>query len=79
MVTDAPTVADAFAYSVVVNVQNGKETILDDFPALKKWKADFENIEEVKAYLAISCIEWLSDPLCEVDSIRMERCLFKQW
>lgn len=53
MVSDVPTVADAFAYSVVVNVQNGKETILDDFPALKKWKADFENIEEVKAYLAM--------------------------
>ena len=53
MVSDAPTVADAFAYSVVVNVEKGKETILDDFPALKKWKADFESLEEVKAYLAM--------------------------
>lgn len=53
MVADAPTVADCFAYSVVCNVEKGKENVLDDFPTLKKWKADFESLEEVKAYMAL--------------------------
>ena len=53
MVSDVPTVADAAAYSVIRQVEGAKETVLDDFASLKKWKNDFESLEEVKAYNAL--------------------------
>ena len=53
MVCDVPTVGDANAYSVIKQIEGAKETILDDFANLKKWKNDFESLEEVKAYNAL--------------------------
>ena len=53
MVSDKPTVADVYAFCVMANVEKGKENIFDDFPALKKWRADFSSLDEVKAYMAM--------------------------
>ena len=49
MVSDVPTIADAFAYSTVIKCEDS----LEGFPTLKKWRADFESLDEVKAYLAL--------------------------
>ena len=53
MVSDVPTVADAIAYGIVEQLRVKREGILDDFGSLKKWKNDFESLEEVKAYNAL--------------------------
>ena len=53
MVSDVPTVADAIAYSIVEQLRVKREGIVDDFASLKKWKNDFESLEEVKAYNAL--------------------------
>ena len=53
MVSDEPTVADAFAYSTVIDMERKCEDSLEGFPTLKKWKADFESLDAVKAYKAM--------------------------
>lgn len=53
MVSDVPTVADAIAYGIVEQLRVKREGIVDDFASLKKWKNDFESLEEVKAYNAL--------------------------
>ena len=52
MVSDVPTIADAFAYSAVVSMEQNSPDALEGFPTLKKWRADFESLDEVKAYKA---------------------------
>ena len=53
MVSDEPTVADAFAYSAVVSMEQNFADPLEGFPTLKKWRADFESLDAVKAYKAM--------------------------
>ena len=64
MVSDVPTIADAFAYSAVVSMEQNSPDALEGFPTLKKWRAegfptlkkwraDFESLDEVKAYKAM--------------------------
>ena len=53
MVSDVPTIADAFAYSEVVSMEQNTPDALEGFPTLKKWRADFESLDEVKAYKAM--------------------------
>ena len=53
MFSDVPTIADAFAYSTVIDMERKCEDSLEGFPTLKKWRTDFESLDEVKAYLAL--------------------------
>ena len=53
MVADVPTVADAIAYGIVEQLREKREGMLDGYDSLKKWKKDFESLDEVKAYNAL--------------------------
>lgn len=53
MVSDTPTVADAYAYAIIRMFEDKYEGFIAEFDALKKWKSEFESLEEVKAYNAL--------------------------
>lgn len=53
MVSDVPTIADCFAYSTIIDMERKCDDGLEGFPTLKKWRTDFESLDEVKAYMAL--------------------------
>lgn len=52
MVSDEPTFADCMAYGTITQLLAEAPALLDQFPALKQWKADFEALPAIVAYKA---------------------------
>jgi hypothetical protein len=52
MASEKPSIADAAAYGVIVQIRESKPDMLEGMESLNKWLTAFEALDEVKKYNA---------------------------